>query len=292
MKKTMIFAMSLAFTLYGGLAQAAEEIKFAGCSTSTLSYMFEVAKEYEKKTGIRIDVRGGGATLGIKSAAAGTVDMGGSCRHLKDEKERGMGVDLIPVGYDAVVFVVHPENPIKNITTNQMIDIFEGKIKNWKEVGGKDQPIIIVERKSRNAGVRMSLREMLGGYDIQLTSSAIKVQSTAEVEKEMEKNPFSFGVSGSGSARQRNLKILKFNGIVAKKSNFLNGNYPFVRPLYLVTKGERSKKMKTFFTWLLSEEGQRVVGKNAISLREYKGDQKALFHQDSGILKPRLVVQR
>ena len=286
---TVVSALTLVFFTIDP-ASADEELKFAGCSTSTVSYMNAAAKAYEAKTGIRVGVRGGGATLGIKSAIAGSVDMGGTCRHKMGDEVKA-DVNLTRVGFDALVFVVHPSNPIQNVTTDQMIDIFEGKITSWKALGGPDKPIIIVERKSPNSGVRLSFKEMLGGYEIKLTGSALTFEDTDEVEAEVEKNPFSFAVSGSGSAVQQKIKVISFNGIAPTKENFTNGTYPFVRPLYLTVKKDISPKMKKFVDFLLSDDGQAIIGKHAINLKEYQ-HAAMLYDQESGVLTPRVEVRR
>lgn len=261
-----IIFIAIAVILMAGRVHA-EELKYAGCSTSTISYVKEVAKAYEAKTGIKVDVKGGGATLGVKSAGAGTVDMGGTCRHLIGDEDKD--VKTVTVAYDALVFIVHKGNPVKNVTKDQVIKVFEGKIKNWNELGGPDKPIIVVERSEETDGARLVLNEKLG-HKIKLTESALTVQSTGEVEAEVEKNPYAFGVTGSGSAIKKELKLLNYNNVSATKENFLNGSYPLLRPLYLaLKKGETTEKMKNFLDFLLSDEGQAVVAKNAISVKEY-----------------------
>ncbi len=265
--KRIVLTIAFALIFIAGAAYA-EELKFAGCSTSTISYMKDVAKVYEAKTGIKVDVKGGGATLGIKSAGAGTVDMGGTCRHLIEDEDKAVKITI--VAYDALVFIVHKSNPAKNITKDQLIKVMEGKIKGWKELGGEDKPIIVVERHEETDGARLILNEKLG-HNIKLTGSALKVQSSSEVEKEVEKNPYAIGVTGSGSAVQRELKLLSYNGVEPNKGNYLNGKYPLIRPLYVATKkGEMTDKMKKFLDFVLSDEGQAVVAKNAISIKEYK----------------------
>lgn len=267
MKITVLTVLFVSLVLMAGTAYA-EEFKFAGCSVTQIAYMKDIAKAYEAKTGIKVDVKGGGATLGIKSAGAGTVDIGGTCRHLIEDE--GKEVKLTIAAYDALVFIVHKSNPVNNVTKAQVINIFEGKIKNWKELGGEDKPIIVVERHEETDGARLMLNDKLG-HKIKLTDSAIKVQSSSEVEKETEKNPYAFGVTGSSSAFQRELKFLSYNGVSPNKENYLNGKYPLIRPLYLATKkGETSEKTKKFFEFLLSDEGQAVVSKNSISVKEYK----------------------
>ncbi|MEE8328736.1 MAG: substrate-binding domain-containing protein [Thermodesulfovibrionia bacterium] len=268
MRRAIFILIVVSVALLAGIAHA-KDLKFAGCSTSTLSYMKAVAAAYEAKTGIKIGVKGGGATLGIKSAVAGTADLGGTCRHLIEGKDPA-GAKLTVVAYDALVFIVHKNNPANNITKDQMIKVFEGKIKNWKELGGSDKPIIVVERKSKKAGVRLLLKELLG-YDIKLTDSSIKLQSSSEVEKEIVKNPFAFGVTGSGSAVQRELKLLSYEGVAPIKENFVNKKYPdLIRPLYIATTEQPSEDVKKFLVYILSDKGQAVVAKNAISIEEYK----------------------
>ena len=246
-----------------GLATTAAQadIVWRGCGITKKAFMAEAAEAYRKKTGINISLSGGGATLGIRTAAAGKADIGGSCRPAKpDISELEKGVHMTHVGWDALVVMVHPENPVQNLSVEQVYNIMTGKIRNWSEVGGSNEPILVVVRVGKMSGVGYMGRKML--FDDSRANfyrRAINLKSSGPVEKKVAKRVNAIGISGISSAKRRNVKLLSLNGVAPTKTNVSNGTYPFYRPLYLITKGAPQGKVKKFLDWLLSSEGQKVV---------------------------------
>lgn len=237
------------------------DLVWRGCGITSKAFMAEAAEAYRQKTGINISINGGGATLGIRTTAAGKADIGGSCRPAKpDISELEKGVRMIHVGWDALVVMVHPQNPVQNLSVEQLYDIMTGKIRNWSEVGGNNEPILVVVRVGKMSGVGYMGRKMLfNDPRANFYRRAINLKSSGPVETKVEKRVNAIGISGVSSAKRRKVKLLSLNGVAPTKTNVSNGAYPFYRPLYLITKGAPQGKVKIFMDWLLSSEGQKVV---------------------------------
>ena len=107
---------------------------WAGCGISKKAFMAELAKAYQKKTGIKVVLNGGGATKGIRDATAGRIDIGGACRPIIENDPEERNAYQVPVAWDALAVIVHPSNPVKSITFKQLQDVYLGKITNWKEL--------------------------------------------------------------------------------------------------------------------------------------------------------------
>jgi len=156
-----------------GVAPAAEKtLTWVGCGISKKAFMAELAAGYEKKTGIKIVLEGGGATKGIREVSAQHVDLGGACRHTIESGtslspvvgERR--VIMTPVAWDALVVIVNKNNPVSDISLEQLRKVYLGEITNWKELGGSDAPIDLYIRKGKISGVGRTLRELVfANYD-------------------------------------------------------------------------------------------------------------------------------
>jgi phosphate transport system substrate-binding protein len=141
-----------------------------------------------------------------------------------------------------------------------------GKITNWKELGGEDAEIILGYRDQAGAGKYsgvgyMSRRLMFNDPNINFTEEGkiLTYPSSGPLEKAIVETPNMIGITGVSSAKKRDVKILKLDGLEASKENIASGEYPLFRPLYLVTRGEPDGLSKEFIDWILSEEGQEVV---------------------------------
>jgi len=242
-------------------AAANNSLVWAGCGITKKAFMAELAKAYEKKTGIKINLQGGGATKGIRDATAGHIDIGGACRAIIDGHPEERNAYQVPVAWDALAVIVHPKNPVKNISLRQLQDIYLGKIKNWKDLGGPDAPLELYVRRGKISGVGRTLRELVfANFDQEFTGAKYIMKSSGPLEKAVEDNPFALGTTGISSAKRRNVKILDLNGKDPSYENIKNGSYVLYRPLYLVTKGNRAdEKVKEFITFALSREGREVI---------------------------------
>ncbi len=271
------FLLTLAmFVLMDGLflsKQAeASELKWVGCGITKKAFMKELAAAYEKKTGTKIIIKGGGATKGIRAVAGGVADLGGTCRHKIDVPEE-KAAKLHQVAWDALVVVVNKDSQVDSITVEQIKKVLTGKIKNWKEIGGSDSPIKLYVRKGRISGVGLMVREVIFNNPDQGFSPEAKIKrSSGPLERAISHDLYGIGMTGISSAKKRKrLKILKIDGVAPTKENIMSGKYPFYRPLYLVTKGEPAGEVKKFIEFALGPEGQTVIsGQGTVNLEEGK----------------------
>ena len=243
------------------ITKSSEGLVWAGCGITKKAFMAELAKAYEQKTGVHIDLQGGGATRGIRGVNNGTIHIGGACRASMEFNKEERYVKQIPVAWDAIVFVVHEDNPIDNITMQQVRAIYNGEITNWAQLGGMDKPIDLYVRESPISGVGQTLRELVF-HDTEkvFTSKAHIVKSSGPAEKAVEKTVTAMTATGVSSATRRNVKILKVEGHDPSYDNIKEGKYMLYRPLYLVTKlSVGNPLVANFVKFATSEEGMEVI---------------------------------
>ncbi len=266
--RTIVFAIGVLFLLTSAAAWAAG-LKWVGCGVSKKAFMSALVSAYEKKSGIKIQLEGGGATRGIVDVVEGKADMGGTCRHVLPRPEE-RGVKLVPVGWDALVVLVHPSNTVRNLSLDQLKDIYTGKITNWKQVGGAERKILVVARSGRISGVGRMFRELVfKNPDQDFTPHAKIVEESAGVEQDVEKEPGAIAVSGVCSAQKRAVKLVQVNGKAPTHENIEDGSYLLYRPLYLVTKLQPPDEVQKFVAFALSDEGQAVIaGEGTVNLKE------------------------
>lgn len=264
---SFIFTL-LATSLVAGQAQAAAEetitLNWVGCGISKKAYMQEVASLYEKKTGIKINIDGGGATKGIRQVASGETDIGGSCRFSLDNHEAEKGATLVPVAWDALVVIVHPDNPVNDISLSQIQKVYEGKITNWNMLGGQNGNIQLLAREGKVSGVGRMVRQLVfADYEMDFPTAEL-LPSSGPLEKAIESNVNAMGITGISSARKRNVKILTVEGKDPSYDNILSGDYLFYRPLYLAYKrdGANADKVAHFIQFVHGAEGQEVLRRN------------------------------
>ena len=261
---TQTFAAAPAAPITGS-----NKLPWAGCGISKNAFMGEMVQAYEKKTGVKVELLGGGATKGIRQVSNKEVQLGGTCRHVL-EKENSLThdeerrVQLTPVAWDALVVITHKDNPVNSLTLDQLRGIYKGRITNWKEVGGKDAPIELYVRTGKISGVGRTLRElMFYNYDEEFVAKHVREES-ATLEKDMVTNPNGMGVTGVSSANKiKNIaKILKLEGKEPSFDNIKTGQYLLYRPLYLVSKlDERDPEVKKFHDFVRGEEGKAIMRK-------------------------------
>ncbi len=220
-----------------------------------------------------IAVTGGGSGTGLSSLISGTCDIAMSSRKIKDKEialaeAKGITPKEITVGMDGLAVVINPSNPVNNLTTAQMAGIFTGKIVNWKEVGGKDERIVVLSREV-NSGTHVYFKEhVLRGNDPKSTEEfspkALMLTSSQAIADEVAGNPAAIGYYGMGyiSDKQKPVAVAAATGdeyVAPTIENVINGKYPISRPLFLYTNGEPEGLVKRFVDFAFSEEGQRIV---------------------------------
>lgn len=245
------------------VASTSNSIQWAGCGITKKAFMKELATAFEKKTHIKVVLNGGGATRGIRDTAALKVDMGGSCRMTLPEVERKeMHVSLHPVAWDALAVIVHPDNPIQSLTTEQVKGIYLGKITNWQQVGGANKPIKLYARQGKHSGVGYAIRQYVFKDSSLDFVTPNLVRSSGPLEKAVEQDVTAMGITGISSARKRKVKIIGFDGRTPDYDNIKNGSYGLYRPLYLVTSPNPSVQVREFISFAQSANGRKIIRDN------------------------------
>lgn len=258
-------ALSFLLLIFIGLAPAYAErnISWAGCGITKKAFMKELSAAYQKKTGIKISITGGGATVGIRDVAKGKIDIGGSCRYIIDEAiERN--VVMKPVAWDALVAIVNPNNAFENITIDQIRGIYTGRIRDWNVLGReKGGAIDVYVRKGKISGVGQTIRTLVFDKVNMSFYSTQQFKSSGPLERSIEKNPNAIAITGISSARKRNVKILKLEGKEPTFDNIQSGSYLLYRPLYLVLSlNESRKEVMHFIKFTHSGQGRAILRRN------------------------------
>ena len=253
------------------LRDSKEGIIWGGCGITKKAFMTELAKAYTDEFGVNIVLQGGGATKGIRGVANGTLHLGGACRTSMEFNSKERYVQQHPIAWDAIVFIVNKKNPLDNITLEQVRDIYNGKITNWKQLGGADQAIDLYARKSEISGVGQTLRELIfNDPDKTFYKGTHIVKSSGPAEKAVVRSVTAFTATGVSSAKRRDVKMLKVEGREPSYDNIKTGKYILYRPLYLVTKmQEKNDLVLDFLKFAQSEKGMKIIrGAGTVPFRE------------------------
>ena len=225
-------------------------------STSVGPTMEVLAEVYEKDNDVNIEVQQVGSSAGIKNTIDGTSDLGMSSRDLKDEETKE--VDGTQIAIDGIAVITNTANKVTNLTSEQVKDIFTGKITNWKDVGGEDAQIVVVSREE-GSGTREGFQDILGFESDELIKDAQICDGSGNVKSTVEGNEnaiayISFGYLGD------TLNDVKIDGVEPTDANVVDGKYPISRPFIVVNKKDGlSDVAKAFVDFIMSEEGQNIV---------------------------------
>jgi len=238
----------------------AQSISGSGCSVSVPGYLTDLARDYEKETGIKVQVLGGGSVRGLTDLSEGRMDFAASCQSKTTDDPEDF--EYVTASWDALVFIVHKSNPVSSITPQQVKDIYEGRINNWKQLGGPDLNLISVITTPKGfGGIGEALEKYIlnGKRPQQVKNSTMQASSVAIWEQLVEDMKEGFASTGYGSARKRNVKMLKVNGAAPTKENIISGKYPYRRPLFLVVKKNAKPETRAFVNFVLSPKGQKLI---------------------------------
>jgi phosphate transport system substrate-binding protein len=215
----------------------------------------------KKNPSIKVFVSGSGSGTGIKALIDGTTDIATSSREAKDKevaagKKKGIKLTAHKVALDGIVPIVHSSMKIDNITMEQLRDIYNGKIKSWKEIGGPNRPISVVSRDT-SSGTYEVWEELVLKKD-RVRPDALLVASNGQAVQTVAKNKYALGYIGIGYITQ-SIKVLKVNGKTASEETVRDGSWPVARPLYMYTNGKPAGVIAKFIDFVLSSEGQKLV---------------------------------
>lgn len=242
-------------------AFAAEKIVVKG-STTVLPIMQKAAEAYMKKTpDVVIEISGGGSGNGIKALIDGTLDICMSSRKIKDkevEAAKANGHEAVEhvIALDAILPIINKGNPVDNLTIDQLRAIYEGKITNWKEVGGKNEAIVVISRDT-SSGTYESWQHFVMN-DARVFPGALLQASSGTVLQAVSKNAKAISYDGIGYVND-SVKATKVNGVAGSAATAKDGSYPMARDLQIYTPGQPQGVVKGFIDFMKSSEGQVLV---------------------------------
>jgi len=222
---------------------------------------------------IRLSVTGGGSGTGIASLVNGTVDIANASRQIKSSEidlAREQGVEPVEhiIARDAIAVIVNPENPVSELTLQQISDMYSGVYTNWSEVGGEDRPIVRLSRET-NSGTHVYFLETvlrLGIKDSEtlFSTNTLLLPSSEGIIAEVRQNPNAIGYDGLGYVPE-DLKVIAIAPevgdayILPSVATVNSGTYPIARDLYMYTNGEPTGVVAEYLDWIMGVDAQQIV---------------------------------
>ncbi|MHB8895470.1 MAG: phosphate ABC transporter substrate-binding protein [Candidatus Geothermincolia bacterium] len=271
---TLALALALTAAGCGKLKNTAFRGRVKGSgSTTLLPVAQEAAAQFtDKYPAARIDIQGGGSSVGITQLEQGVVDLGNSSRDLNPGEGGGKLVDF-KVAFDVITLVVNPSMPIDNLSDAQVRAIFTGKVTNWKAMGGPDKEIVVVVRDQASGTREMFDKKALGATSdkqVFCVPSAIESASNGVVREIVSTTKNAIGYISIGYVNKR-LKAISFNGVPPTKEDAASGRYTMARYLHMFTKGQPKGALKGYIDFVLSEKFQReIIATEYIPVRDVK----------------------
>ncbi|MBP2000653.1 phosphate transport system substrate-binding protein [Paenibacillus shirakamiensis] len=275
LKKTFLTVLTLAFTLSltacGTKDTATTDSNTSGTDKPALSgsilasgstalqpLVDQVGKKFmDKNSGVSIQVQGGGSGTGLTQVSGGQVQIGNSdvfaSEKIKDEAAAKALVDH-QVAVVAIAAVTNPEVGVKSLTKQQLVDIFTGKITNWKEVQGKDVKIAIINRPS-SSGTRATFEKFALGTKTEDLKGSIQEDSSGTVKKLVTETPGAIGYLALSYIDDK-VTALQYDGVDANVDNVISGKYPVWAYEHMYTKGEPDASTKAFLDYFMTDEVQ------------------------------------
>ncbi len=217
---------------------------------------------------VTVAVTGGGSGTGIASLIAGTCDLAASSRRMTGKEialasRQGAPPKEWTVALDGLAVVVHPDNPVKRLTLRQLADLFTGKVRNWRELGGADQAVVLLSREV-NSGTHVYFKEHVLGAANEFAPEALLLPSSQAIADEVATNPAAIGYYGMGYLNPKNAvvavaKTASDAFIAPSEQTVKDGTYPIARPLFLYVRVNSSALAAAFVEFVLSAPGQTIV---------------------------------
>ncbi len=267
MKKIITLILTLAIINIS--TNSAEIITVKGSDTMVILAQRWAENYMAKFPDVTIQVTGGGSGTGISALINGTTDICNASRPMKKtereklkEKYNSFGIE-IKTAVDALSVYVNETNKIKELSLAQLKDIYQGKITNWKEVGGADEKIILYSRENSSGTYEYFKEHVLLNEDF--SQSSQNMSGTAAVVNAVSNDKSGIGFGGAAFSKGiKSLKIKKDDSSKAyepTEKNVKSGNYPISRYLFMYIKSKPTGALKKYIDWILSKEGQSIVNK-------------------------------
>ena len=208
--------------------------------------------------GVTVNYNPTGSGSGITAVQEGTCDIGLSSRGLKDE-EKSAGLKETVLAYDGIAIIVHPDNPVSDLSVEQLAKLYTGEITNWKDVGGNDAEVVLIGREAAS-GTRDGFESITGTKD--KCQYRQELTSTGDVITAVSQNPDAIGYASLASIKD-SVKALNVDGVTPGEATVKDGSYKVQRPFVLVTMEgkELSPAAQTFFDYAVSSDAASIIAK-------------------------------
>ncbi len=258
----MFLFIALASSIFTTTLKAGQLTITIKGSTTVLPIAQATAEVFmDRHPGVNISVQGGGSGFGIASLIDGSTDIADTSRPMeKNEvikaKSKGVYPHEIIVAKDGIAVIVHPSNPVDHLSTNQILDIYTGKVSSWSSLGGTNTKIVVVSRDTSSGTYEAFEKLALKGERVR--PDALTTASNKQVAITVANTPGAIGYIGLGYLSSR-VKAVKVDGIPCTVKTVISGQYPLSRPLFMYTNGNPRGIINNYIEFVLSEEGQKLV---------------------------------
>jgi len=205
---------------------------------------------------VRITVAGGGSGVGVQKVGTGLVDIGDTGRPVSREEVAEYGLKSFPFAIDGVTVVIHPGNPVEELSSKQVQEIFAGHIRNWREVGGHDAPVHLYGRDEASGTRAVFWKKLLKKGPIDEKANIVPSNGAMKVAVSQDKNAIGYLSIGHVD---KTVKAVKLDGIEPTQENAVKGKYKIVRKLYMNTKGDPTPLIKAFIDYIKSADGAEII---------------------------------
>ena len=252
---TTVLVIALAALTLAGCAKKDTSPVTTDGSTSMEKVIGTLGEAFTEKEGINVTYNPTGSGSGIQAVSEGRCDIGLSSRALKDDEKAALTETVVAL--DGIAMIVNPENPVSDLTVEQIADIYTGKITNWSEVGGNDAEIVLIGREA-GSGTRDGFESITGTKDA--CQYRQELTSTGDVITAVAQNPDAIGYASLASVKD-SVKALKVAGVTPSEETVKDGTYLIQRPFVLVTKEgvELSPVAQAFFDYATKGQANDII---------------------------------
>lgn len=230
-------------------------------SSTVAPVMHEIAARFEKQNpAYRIDVQTGGSSRGIGDAKNEVADIGMASRNLKPQEQSGLQPHQIAV--DGICLITHQSNPINSLSSDQVRAIYQGEFTNWKQLGGNDAPIVVINKAEGRGTLEVFLKHFQ--LAIENVEADLIAGDNQQVIKSIQSNPGAVGYVSVGAAdyevkHNGKIKMIAADGVAPAMAAIRSGQFPITRPLLLITKGQPSADAGALIRFAQSDEVHDLI---------------------------------
>lgn len=255
---SVIMAAVFAMGTMTGCGDSSQKTVSTDGSTSMEKVIGYLSEAYmEKNSDVKVTYNPTGSGAGVQAVQEGRCDIGLASRNLKDEEKANLNETVVAI--DGIAVIVNPENPVSDLTVEQIAQVYTGEVTNWQEVGGDDAPIVCIGREAAS-GTRDGFESITGTADS--CKYAQELTSTGDVVQTVSSNPNAIGYASLASVSD-NVQMISVEGVMPSDETILSGDYKIQRNFVLVTKKneELTGSAKDFFDFCMSSDADEYITK-------------------------------